>query len=285
MAGSLVWRRARRTSRTHGTRHDRTTAPCRTSRPRLRTARGGREDDPVARDGDRARRAGAWRGRDGDPAGRAARRAQVEPHENLVLHSGPCRQPTWWAIRYVLRVRTDLILIVASALGYFYFVGLRSFATIYTTGRYGVTTSVATSLVLVVGIGMLAGSCAGRTADRLLRRGRVNARVLVPTVCMLTVPLLFAPAIHATSLALALPLLVAGTLFLGAANPHWTPPGSTSSRPTCGAPARAYGRCCAPCAKPPTPPCSATSRRTSSATRVATAAPDSNTRCSSSSSP
>ncbi|MEV0689165.1 MFS transporter [Streptomyces sp. NPDC050388] len=180
----------------------------------------GHEDGPAARDGERAREAGAGRGRDGDPAGRAVRRAQVEPHENLVLHSDPRRKPTWWAIRYVLRVRTNLILILASALGYFYFAGLRSFATIYTTDRYGVTTSVATSLVLVVGIGILAGVLSGgRIADRLLRRGRVNARALVPTVCMLTVPLLFAPAIHATSLALALPLLVVGTLFLGAANP------------------------------------------------------------------
>lgn len=137
---------------------------------------GEREDDPVARDGDRVRRAGAWRGRDGDPAGRAVRRARVEPHGNLVLHSDPRRRSTWWAIRYVLRVRTNLILIVASALGYFYFAGLRSFATIYTTGRYGVTTSVATSLVLVVGIGMLAGVLCGGADRRPVAAPRTGQR-------------------------------------------------------------------------------------------------------------
>ncbi|MCV2458173.1 MFS transporter [Streptomyces sp. ICN988] len=158
--------------------------------------------------------------RESEPAGQAARHAQVVPHQDLVLDRDPRRRSTLWAIRYILRVRTNLVLILASALGYFYFAGLRSFATLYTTHRYDVTTSVATSLVLVAGIGAFVGVLAGgRIADRLLRGGRVNARTLVPTVCMLTVPILFAPAIHATSLTVALPLLVAGMLFLGAANP------------------------------------------------------------------
>ncbi|PZH04840.1 MFS transporter [Streptomyces sp. NTH33] len=157
---------------------------------------------------------------DADLAVRAAQRAQVEPHEHLVLDSDPRKASKWWSIRYVLRVRTNLVLIGASAFGYFYFTGLRSFATLYTTRHYGIATSVATSLVLVVGIGALAGVLSGgRIADRLLRGGRVNARALVPTVCMLTVPLFLAPAIYVSSLAVALPLLVAGTSLLGAANP------------------------------------------------------------------
>ncbi|WOP38689.1 MFS transporter [Streptomyces sp. Li-HN-5-13] len=157
---------------------------------------------------------------DGNPAGQAAKRARVEPHENLVLHSDPRRASAWWSIRYILRIRTNLVLILASALGYFYFTGLRSFATLYTTRHFGVPTSVATSLVLVVGIGALAGVLSGgRIADRLLRGGRVNARTLVPTVCMLAVPVFLAPAVYATSLAVALPLLVVGALLLGAVNP------------------------------------------------------------------
>ncbi|MBH5130549.1 MFS transporter [Streptomyces sp. HB-N217] len=157
---------------------------------------------------------------DGGPTARAARRAHLEPHEDLVLDSDPRQRSKWWSIRYILRVRTNLVLILASALGYFYFTGLRSFATLYTTRHFGVTTTVATSLVLVAGIGALAGVLSGgRIADRLLRDGRVNARTLVPTVCMLTVPVLFAPAVHATSLAVAVPLLVTGALLLGAVNP------------------------------------------------------------------
>ncbi|MFI1533260.1 MFS transporter [Streptomyces anandii] len=159
-------------------------------------------------------------GQDENIAGAAARRARVEPHEQLVLDSDPRTASKWWSIHYVLRVRTNLVLIAASALGYFYFAGLRSFATLYTTHHYGIPTSVATSLVLVVGVGALAGVLSGgRIADRLLRGGRVNARALVPTVCMLAVPFALAPAIYVDSLGVALPLLVTGTLLLGAANP------------------------------------------------------------------
>ncbi|GGZ63848.1 MFS transporter [Streptomyces bluensis] len=157
---------------------------------------------------------------DGDPAGEAARRARVEPHEHLVLDSDPREASKWWSVRYVLRVRTNVVLIMASALGYFYFTGLRSFATLYTTDHYGLSTSVATSLALVVGVGALGGVLSGgRIADRLLSGGRVNARALVPTVCMLTVPVFIASALYTTSLAVALPLLMVGTLLLGAANP------------------------------------------------------------------
>lgn len=171
------------------------------------------------RAGDRAAGEPAASGVD-DVAVEAARRAEVEPHAHLVLDSDPRRAPKWWSIRYVLRVRTNRVLIAASALGYFYFTGLRSFATLYTTHHYGVSTSVATSLVLVVGVGALAGVLSGgRVADRLLRGGRVNARTLVPAVCMLAVPFVLAPAIRVTYLGVALPLLAVGTLLLGAANP------------------------------------------------------------------
>ncbi|WP_225813564.1 MFS transporter [Streptomyces spinosus] len=160
------------------------------------------------------------RRQDEDLAARAVRRAEVEPHGRLVIDSDPRKAPTWWSIRYVLRVRTNVVLILASSLGYFYFTGLRSFAILFSTGHYGITTSVATSLVLVVGIGALAGVLSGgRVADRLLRDGRVNARALVPTVCMLAVPFVVAPALYADFLGAALPLLVVGTLLLGAANP------------------------------------------------------------------
>ncbi|MEV7218399.1 MFS transporter [Streptomyces sp. NPDC093681] len=157
---------------------------------------------------------------DDNPTARAARRAHLDPHDDLVLDSDPRKRSKWWSIRYILRVHTNLVLILASALGYFYFTGLRSFATLYTTRHFGVSTSVATSLVLVAGIGAFAGVLSGgRIADRLLRDGRVNARTLVPTVCMLTVPVFFAPAVYATSLAVAVPLLVTGALLLGAVNP------------------------------------------------------------------
>ena len=153
-------------------------------------------------------------------AERAVRQAEVEPRHELVLSEDPTNRPWWWAVRYVLRVRTNVVIIVASALGYFFFAGLRSFAVIFATGHYRISKPMATSLILVIGGGALAGvSTGGRVADRLLRRGHVRARVLVPAVCLLALPLVLAPAIAATSVAVALPLLIGGAFLLGAPNP------------------------------------------------------------------
>ena len=61
-----------------------------------------------------------------DLAGEIAGQRGVQPQEDLVLHRDPTDRSVWWAVRYVLRVRTNVVIIVASALGYFFFAGLRS---------------------------------------------------------------------------------------------------------------------------------------------------------------
>lgn len=158
--------------------------------------------------------------KDRDPARKAVEASGVTPDEALVLREDPRGLPLWRAVGRVLRVRTNLVLIIASSLGYFFFAGLRSFATLFTTHQYGVSNSVASLLVLVVGAGALAGVLiGGRVADRLLGRRRPNARVLVPTVCLLAVPVFAAPAIHSTTLLVALPLLICALILLGAVNP------------------------------------------------------------------
>jgi len=155
-----------------------------------------------------------------DLAERAVRHAEVKPQRELVLREDPTNRPWWWAVRYVLRVRTNVVIIVASALGYFFFAGLRSFAIIFATGHYGLSKPMATSLIVVIGAGAVAGVLTGgRVADGLLRRGHVRARVLVPAVCLLALPLVLAPAIATAAVAVALPLLIGGAFLLGAPNP------------------------------------------------------------------
>jgi predicted MFS family arabinose efflux permease len=162
---------------------------------------------------------GATDGAERGLAERAVRHAQVEPQADLVLHTDPVHCSLWWAVRYVLRIRTNVIIIIVSALGYFFFTGLQSFAIIYVIGHYGVTKSIASVLVLVVGAGAVVGVFAsGRVADRALARGHIRARVLVPMVCLFLIPLTLAPAIATRSVALALPLLVVGAALLGAPN-------------------------------------------------------------------
>jgi len=72
-------------------------------------------------------------------AEQALSRSNVLPHKALVLREDPTSWPAWRALRYVLRVRTNLVIIAASALGYFFFNGLRSFAVIFATGHYGIS--------------------------------------------------------------------------------------------------------------------------------------------------
>jgi hypothetical protein len=80
--------------------------------------------------------------------------------------------------------------------------------------------AAATALTVVIGGGAVAGVyTGGRVADRLLRRGHIRARVLVPAVCLLALTPVLAPAIATTALAVALPLLLVGGFLLGAVNP------------------------------------------------------------------
>lgn len=152
-------------------------------------------------------------------AAKMARRAEIDPAPDLVLTSDPTDRSVWWAIRYVLRVRTNVVIIVASALGYFFFSGFRSFAIMFATHHYGLAKPVASTLVLVIGVGALIGVFAGgRVADRALRRGHIRARVLVPAVCLLATAPVLAPAVVTTSIAVALPLLTVGAALLGAPN-------------------------------------------------------------------
>jgi sugar phosphate permease len=155
-----------------------------------------------------------------DLAGRVVDQADVEPDHELVLRTDPRTRSVWWAVRYVLRLRTNVVLIIASALGYFFFAGLRSFAILFATRHYGISKPTATALVVVIGAGALAGVyVGGRAADRLLRRGHIRARVLVPAVCLLALTPVLAPAIATSSVAVAVPLLVLGAMLLGAPNP------------------------------------------------------------------
>jgi predicted MFS family arabinose efflux permease len=172
----------------------------------------------------------AWRSDDEEKESRGAmrralQRANVHPREELVLRgppygTSPDRMSLWRAVIYVLRVPTNRILIVASALGYFFFAGLRGFAVEFSQDQYGVSKSQASGLMLVIGAGALVGVfVGGRLADRLLGRGVVAGRVWVPVIALISVPVFVGPALWATEVAIALPLIVAGAAVLSAANP------------------------------------------------------------------
>ena len=80
-------------------------------------------------------------------------------------------------VGYVLRVRTNVYIILASSLGYLFLAGIRTFAVIFARGHFGVGQAAATLLLALVGAGSLLGLLtSGRLADGLIRRGRIAAR-------------------------------------------------------------------------------------------------------------
>jgi MFS family permease len=174
--------------------------------------------------------AGAAEGASADPAEKAvatdglAQRAVsqhgVEPDPKLVLKEDPDQMGLLRAIRYTLRVPTNLVLITSSALGYFYFGGLQTFALLFVRGHYHTSSAAAELVLALLVVGSVVGTLiSGRVTDGLLRRGMLNARINVPIVCYLAAAGLLVPGILATRLSPAVWFDVGGAAFLSAANP------------------------------------------------------------------
>lgn len=143
----------------------------------------------------------------------------VEPRAELVLHRDPTPRSLWWAVRYVLSIPTNRLLIVSSALGYFYFTGLETFAVEFLRGRFGLGQGAASSLLVVIGIGAVIGALlTGRLADRLIAAHRISARVVVSGISYLVAVILFVPGLVATSIAVTIPLAFLAAVGLGGSN-------------------------------------------------------------------
>jgi MFS family permease len=154
-------------------------------------------------------------------AQRLARERGLTPDPELVVDPSAARRMNLVrATKYVLRVRTNLVLIAASACGYYFLAGLQTFGLEFSRDQYGIDQALASSLLLVIGIGSLAGVLAGGAlGDYLLKRGLLNARIWTPAVAAALTTLLFIPAIFTRGAVTAVPYLVAAAFFLGAQNP------------------------------------------------------------------
>lgn len=147
----------------------------------------------------------------------AARR--IRPQRELVLDDAG-RVGLWRAVAYTLSVRTNLVLIAASTLGYAFLAGLRTFAVVFARQHYGLSQAAASSLLPIVGVGAVAGVLAGgRAADGLIERGVITARLLVPAAGLAAAAVVFVPALLLDSIWFAMPLLVLGAAALSTPNP------------------------------------------------------------------
>ena len=150
---------------------------------------------------------------------RAVERSGTSPRRELVLTRDPVRMSAWSAARYVLRVRTNVWLIIASSLGYFFQAGVNTFGVVFVIAVFRVSQTAATWLLALIAGGALAGTVlGGRVADALLARGRASARMLVAGLAFIVCSLLFALGLLTRDLAIALPIYIAAAALLGAPN-------------------------------------------------------------------
>ncbi|MDE3026398.1 MAG: MFS transporter, partial [Acidobacteriota bacterium] len=153
-------------------------------------------------------------------AQRLARERGLGPDPALVLARDARSMNLIEATRYVLRVRTNIVLVLASALGYYFLAGVQTFGVEFVKEQYGVGQALANLLLLVVGVGALGGVLAGgAVGDRLLSRGRLNGRLYTAIGAAALTPVLFAPALFTRSVGAALPYLLFAVFVLSAQNP------------------------------------------------------------------
>ena len=159
-------------------------------------------------------------GEEAELAHEAARIRGIRPDPDLVLDEDPAEMRLTRAVRYVLRVPTNVILIVSSALGYFFLAGLNTFAVVFVRGHYHTSQATATALLGVLVIGALLGTLvSGRLTDWMLRRGVLNARVWVPAIAYIAAALLLIPGLLGNHLTPAIWFDIGGAALIAAANP------------------------------------------------------------------
>ena len=151
---------------------------------------------------------------------RARERKDVDPRPKLVLRQDPTRMSPWAAAHYILRIPSNLVLIGASVLGYFFLAGLRSFAVLFAESHFQLSQGAVTVIFIPVGLGAAFGTLGGgRLTDWLVHRGRTDARVLVGGVAFIGAAVIFVPAFTSSALLVALPFYTIAAAFLTAPEP------------------------------------------------------------------
>jgi predicted MFS family arabinose efflux permease len=149
-----------------------------------------------------------------------ARDGDVQPDEAAVVATDPAGWSLWQALRYVVSIRTNVILVVAGVLGYFFFSGVRAFGVEFIKGQYGVGQAAASAMALILGGAAVVGVLvSGTVSDWLTRRGRTSARLTVGAIGLMTTALVLVPGVRTHSMGLAVAALSAGAFALAGSNP------------------------------------------------------------------
>jgi MFS family permease len=155
-----------------------------------------------------------------DTAYEAIRGRGIEADPRRVLKGDESQMPLTRSLRYILSVPTNVLLIISSALGYFYFAGLNTFALLFVRGHFHASQATAELMLGLLVIGAIVGTLVGgRISDTLVHRGMIEARVLIPAIGYLGAAVLFVPGILSNHLTPAIWFDVGGAALISAANP------------------------------------------------------------------
>jgi MFS family permease len=156
----------------------------------------------------------------GEIAQAEAQRRGVQPDPKLVLTEDPRALGLGAAVRYILSIPTNILMIISSSLGYFYFAGLSTFALLFVRGHYHAGQATAELVLGLLVVGAMIGTLvSGRVTDLLLRRGFLAVRVWVPALCYVGAAMCLVPGILGSHLTPAVWFDIAGATLLSAANP------------------------------------------------------------------
>jgi hypothetical protein len=155
-----------------------------------------------------------------DFAQAAIRRRGVRPDESRVLREDARSLGLVAAVRYILSIPTNVLMIISSALGYFFLSGLQTFALLFVRGHYHAGQATAELVLGLLVVGAVIGTLAsGRLTDVMVRSGRLEARVAIPAACYLAGAALLVPGLLSSHLTPAIWFDVGGAALLSAANP------------------------------------------------------------------
>jgi MFS family permease len=123
-------------------------------------------------------------------------------------------------LRLLLSIRTNVIVIVADSIGNFFFAGVASFAVLFISERYDMSTALIDALAPLVAAGVIVGIVAGgRLGDRLTRERGGSRRLVVASGCQLAATGIFALSLLSPTIVIGALLLFCGATVLGGAGP------------------------------------------------------------------
>ena len=110
-----------------------------------------------------------------ETAHEAIRQRGLQPDPERVLHEDARALGLVAAVRYVLSVPTNVLMIVSSSLGYFFFAGLSTFALLFVRGHYHASQATAELVLGLLVVGAMIGTLvSGRLTDAMVRRGALE---------------------------------------------------------------------------------------------------------------